>query len=60
MKKVIFSTIILFTSFLCISAQVFYEDIQSYKTNTTGQLKIKLPKGYDKEFSIKTPFNYCL
>ncbi|WP_353777356.1 alpha/beta hydrolase-fold protein [Winogradskyella sp. 3972H.M.0a.05] len=54
MKKTIASIIICFLCF-SINAQVIYEDIESIKTNTTRQLKIKLPKGYDEESQLKHP-----
>jgi len=48
---------LLLAFFLCISssAQITYENIKSYKLNTTRQLKIKLPKGYDEDSQLKHP-----
>ena len=54
MKKTLI-TLSLFFLVFSVTSQVIYEDIASVKLNTLRKLKIKLPKDYDENSSIKYP-----
>ena len=54
MKKAFTLLLAIFFCFI-LTAQVTYEDFESYKLNSTRQLKIKLPKGYDEDSQLKHP-----
>ena len=54
MKRAIFCTLLL--TFSCVLlAQTTIKDYKSRKLNSTRQLKIKLPKDYDAESTLKYP-----
>lgn len=55
MKKPILSILLLCFSICFINAQVIYKSIESSKLGESRQLKIQLPRGYDKNTDKKYP-----